>query len=128
MKKLFYIFIFLFFKFNFAYSLIEVDITRGNLDPLPIAVSPLHVDVKSEPYEGIKIKELYVAKLNSNLFMSVHFSFWLAVTNIFNTSQQEKNDNPKNRPRAPPNSDTNDVKSHRNTSFSSEYSDLANPS
>ena len=31
-----------------AYSLIKVDITRGNLNPLPIAVSPLHVDIKSE--------------------------------------------------------------------------------
>ena len=41
MKKIFYILIFYLFKFNFAYSLIEVDITRGNLDPLPIAVSPV---------------------------------------------------------------------------------------
>ena len=38
--------------------MIEVDITRGNLDPLPIAVSPLHVDIKSENFEGIKIKDL----------------------------------------------------------------------
>ena len=30
-----------------AYSLIEVDITRGNLNPLPIAVSPLFSDDKS---------------------------------------------------------------------------------
>ena len=36
----------LFFLFNVskAYSLIEVDITRGNLNPLPIAVSPLFSD------------------------------------------------------------------------------------
>ena len=33
---------------NKAFSLIEVDITRGNLDPLPIAVSPLHVDPNSK--------------------------------------------------------------------------------
>ena len=39
-------------------ALIEVDITRGNLDPLPIAVSPLHVDIKSEADKSIKIKEL----------------------------------------------------------------------
>ena len=48
MKKLI---IFLIFKVLFiksAFALIEVDITRGNLDPLPIAVSPLHVDIKSE--------------------------------------------------------------------------------
>ena len=41
-----------------ANALIKVDITRGNLDPLPIAISPLHVDIKSENYDGIKIKIL----------------------------------------------------------------------
>ena len=46
------------FKINNAYSLIEVDITRGNLDPLPIAVSPLHVDPLSDNYQDTKTKEL----------------------------------------------------------------------
>ena len=58
MKKIFYILTICFFKFNFAYSLIEVDITRGNLDPLPIAVSPLHVDIKSDNYQNVKVKGL----------------------------------------------------------------------
>jgi len=58
MKKIFYIFILFLFKFNTAYSLIEVDITRGNLDPLPIAVSPLHVDPQSDNYQETKTKEL----------------------------------------------------------------------
>ena len=31
-----------------ALSLIEVDITRGNLNPLPIAVSPLSIDDESK--------------------------------------------------------------------------------
>jgi len=31
-----------------SYSLIEVDITRGNLNPLPVAVSPLFQDNKSK--------------------------------------------------------------------------------
>ena len=31
-----------------AFAVIEVDITRGNLNPLPIAVSPLSVDEKSK--------------------------------------------------------------------------------
>ena len=31
-----------------ALALIEVDITRGNLNPLPIAVSPLSIDEKSK--------------------------------------------------------------------------------
>ena len=41
-----------------SYSLTEIDITRGNLDPLPIAVSPLHVDRQSENYDDLKVKEL----------------------------------------------------------------------
>ena len=39
-------------------ALIKVDITRGNLDPLPIAISPLHVDLKSQDQGGIKVKNL----------------------------------------------------------------------
>ena len=31
-----------------AFALIEVDITRGNLNPLPIAVSSLAIDKKSK--------------------------------------------------------------------------------
>ena len=58
MKKIVIIFILNIFLINKSFALIEIDITRGNLDPLPIAVSPLHVDIKSENYEGIKIKEL----------------------------------------------------------------------
>ena len=56
-KKLLAIFAY-FILSNSSYALIEVDITRGNLDPLPIAVSPLHVDTKSEQDDNIKVKEL----------------------------------------------------------------------
>ena len=31
-----------------AFALIEVDITRGNLNPLPVAVSPLSIDESSK--------------------------------------------------------------------------------
>ena len=58
MKKLIYFVIINFFLLSKSFALIEVDITRGNLDPLPIAISPLHVDIKSEDYDGIKIKVL----------------------------------------------------------------------
>ena len=57
MKKII-ILIILIFNTTAAKSLIEVDITRGNLDPLPIAVSPLHVDVKSIAVENLKVKNL----------------------------------------------------------------------
>ncbi len=58
MKKIVLTFIIYFLSFSYSSALIEVDITRGNLDPLPIAVSPLHVDIKSEKYDDLKIKEL----------------------------------------------------------------------
>ena len=57
MKNIIIIFIISLFNFKISYALIEVDITRGNLDPLPIAVSPLHVDIKSTEHKGIKVKD-----------------------------------------------------------------------
>ena len=35
---------FLILKHGISYSLVEIDITRGNLDPLPISVSPFFAD------------------------------------------------------------------------------------
>ena len=58
MKKIILFTLILLLKTNTVYSLIKVDITRGNLDPLPVAISPLHVDPQSENHEGLKIKEL----------------------------------------------------------------------
>ena len=40
MKKIIFLLLFTFLPIK-AFALIEVDITRGNLNPLPIAVSPL---------------------------------------------------------------------------------------
>ena len=56
-KLIFFIFLNLIFVNN-LFALIEIDITRGNLDPLPIAVSPLHVDIKSESFNDFKVKNL----------------------------------------------------------------------
>ena len=47
-----------------AYALIEVDITRGNLNPLPVAVSPLSIDKKSN--EGFK-KNIKIDNLGSEI-------------------------------------------------------------
>ena len=42
-----------------AFALIEVDITRGNLNPLPLAVSPLSIDDKSKTsFEKILKKKI----------------------------------------------------------------------
>ena len=48
MKKIILLIFVSLFVCKSANSLVKVDITRGNLDPLPIAVSPLHVDLNSE--------------------------------------------------------------------------------
>jgi TolB protein len=71
MKKIIFI-LSIFLNFKYAFALIEVDITRGNLDPLPIAVSPLHVDVQSEEVNNIKVKELgsLVSSVIENNFKS----------------------------------------------------------
>ena len=48
MTRFFNLLLVIFFSFFVkANALIEVDITRGNLNPLPIAVSPLSLDSKS---------------------------------------------------------------------------------
>ena len=53
-----YLFIFLLLLPIKAFALIEVDITRGNLNPLPLAVSPLSIDDKSKKnFEKILKKE-----------------------------------------------------------------------
>ena len=40
-----------------SFGLIEVDITRGNLNPLPLAVSPLSIDEKSRKSFGTLLKK-----------------------------------------------------------------------
>ena len=82
MKKFFLIFFINFIFLNKAYALIEVDITRGNLDPLPIAVSPLHVDIKSENYKDMKIKEL-----GDNISEIIEKNF--RATGLFNPLKKE---------------------------------------
>ena len=47
MIKKFIFFVLVFLPLN-SYALIEVDITRGNLNPLPMAVSPLSIDETSK--------------------------------------------------------------------------------
>ena len=58
MKKILLIISLFLLSYKNAYGLITVDITRGNLDPLPIAVSPLHVDSKSEKLSIFETEKL----------------------------------------------------------------------
>ncbi len=69
----------LFFLPNNVYSLIEVDITRGNLNPLPIAVSPLFSDEKT--INNGK-KELEISDIGSEISKIVENN--LKRTGLFN--------------------------------------------
>ena len=58
MNRYFVLFLILVLPVN-SFALIEVDITRGNLNPLPIAVSPLSVDKDSKKsFEKILKKKI----------------------------------------------------------------------
>jgi len=85
MKKKIFIIIsfFIFFSFN-SYALIEVDITRGNLNPLPVAVSPLFIDSTSENKIS---KEL--GNLNIGLEISTIIENNLKKTGLFNPLNQD---------------------------------------
>ena len=48
MRKILIIIFFFSLYTNLSKAAVEVDITRGNLDPLPIAVSPLYVEPGSK--------------------------------------------------------------------------------
>ena len=82
MKKIFLILVFSLFTLQKAYGLITVDITRGNLDPLPIAVSPLHVDNKSE-----KIPSFETLKLGDEISKIIEKNF--KSTGLFNPLKKD---------------------------------------
>ena len=80
MKILKYIILVLIFLYPAkSYSLIEVDITRGNLNPLPIAVSPIFSDNLSN--ETLK-NELKIDNLGSEISLVVENN--LRRTGLFN--------------------------------------------
>ena len=82
MSKILFIIFFLFINLKNSYGLIEIDITRGNLDPLPIAVSPLAVDVESENLKELKVKNMgeKISKIIETNFKS---------TGLFNPLKKE---------------------------------------
>ena len=72
MKKLIS-FIFCLFIFNSsAEALVEVDITRGNLEPLPIAVSPLHVESGSK---DIKQENTIIKNIGERISEVIEINF-----------------------------------------------------
>ena len=74
-NKLFLTFLIVVFFAKNSFALIEVDITRGNLNPLPIAVSPLHVESKSsEVLKEMEVGSEISAVVENNLRRSGLFN------------------------------------------------------
>ena len=82
MKKILFFISIYFLLTSTSNALIKVDITRGNLDPLPIAVSPLHVENNSE-----KIKDIDIKKLGENISSIIEKNF--KSTGLFNPLKKE---------------------------------------
>ena len=72
MKKLilaiFYIFIFN----NSAIALVEIDITRGNLNPLPIAISPLYIETGSK---DVKVNDKIIKNVGEQIAKVIEVNF-----------------------------------------------------
>ncbi len=84
-NKLLLIFVLCFFlKPGISYSLVEIDITRGNLDPLPISVSPFFADETSK--EKIK-KNLDIDNLGLEISKVIENN--LRKTGLFETLDKE---------------------------------------
>ena len=66
------------------YALIEVDITRGNLNPLPIAVSPLYSDL--ETTNKLK-KEIKIDKIGNEISVVIENN--LRATGLFNPLEKK---------------------------------------
>ena len=78
------IFFIIYFSATNAYSLIEIDITRGNLDPLPIAVSPLFQDDGSKKNS---IDEIKIENVGSEISLVVENN--LKISGLFNPLSKE---------------------------------------
>jgi len=72
MKKLILVISCLFVFSNSAVALVEVDITRGNLDPLPIAVSPLYIESGSK---DIKYNDTIIKNVGEEISKVIELNF-----------------------------------------------------
>ena len=72
MKKLLLIIFYFFLFSNSSSALIEVDITRGNLEPLPIAISPLYIEPGSK---DIKQGEKIIKNVGEEISKVIEINF-----------------------------------------------------
>ena len=64
MNKLILVFFYVFIFNSPSFALVEVDITRGNLNPLPIAVSPLYIEPGSK---DIKLDDKFIKYIGEDI-------------------------------------------------------------
>ena len=84
MKKLILLILCLFIYNSSARALVEIDITRGNLDPLPIAVSPLYVESGSE---DIKLEDEIIKDVGDRISQIIEVNF--KRSGLFNPLQKD---------------------------------------
>ena len=72
MKKIILFIIYICFFNSSANALVQVDITRGNLDPLPIAVSPLYIEPGSK---DIKYKDDVIKNVGEKISKVIEVNF-----------------------------------------------------
>tara|TARA_Y100000590_G_scaffold197533_1_gene224348 strand:- start:351 stop:1694 length:1344 start_codon:yes stop_codon:yes gene_type:complete len=72
MKKIIVIIFCLLISNKTAFALVEVDITRGNLDPLPIAVSPLYIEPGSK---DIKLNNEIIKNIGERISEVIEVNF-----------------------------------------------------
>ena len=72
MKKLILVIFCLFIFNSSAIALVEVDITRGNLEPLPIAVSPLYIEPGSK---DIKVNDKVIKNVGEKISEIIEINF-----------------------------------------------------
>ena len=74
-NKLFLALLIVIFFAKNSFALIEIDITRGNLNPLPVAVSPLNVELNSsEVLKEINVGDKISKVIENNLKQSGLFN------------------------------------------------------
>ncbi len=72
MKKLILVIFYVFIFNSPSFALVEVDITRGNLDPLPIAISPLYVELGSQE---IKQDDKFIKNIGEEISKVIEMNF-----------------------------------------------------
>ncbi|SVD87870.1 uncharacterized protein METZ01_LOCUS440724, partial [marine metagenome] len=84
MKKIILTILYFFVLNTTSFALIEVDITRGNLDPLPIAISPLYVEPGSK---DIKQNDQIIKNVGEEISKVIEVNF--RRSGLFNPLKKE---------------------------------------